>query len=128
MPLARARQAMRDFTQSDPLAMTVGAIGNGDNGAELHLVLEHRKGKLPCAINSYSGIAYGFDAWGRPAALNQKGENYVAFSSSQVQLKEGDKEMHSSPLKHVDTASLAVAQVDQVTCASGERWARSARN
>ena len=128
MPLARARQVMQTFTQTDPLVMTVGAVGNGDEGAELHLVLQHRPGKLPCDINTYSGVAYGFDAWGRPAAMNQKGENFVAFSGTQVALKEGDKQLHSSPLKHVETASLAVAQIDQVTCATGERWARSARN
>jgi hypothetical protein len=128
MPLARARAVMRTFTNSDPLVMTVGAVGNGDDGAELHLVLEHRVGKLPCAITSYSGIAYGFDAWGRPAAMNKKGEHFVAFTGTKTELKEGEKEQFSSPLKNIETASLALAQVDQAVCATGERWVRSATN
>lgn len=128
MPLARSRQAMAELTRTDPLIMTVGAVGNGDNGAELHLVLEHRDGKLSCPIASYSGIAYGFDAWGKPARLNQKGEHFVAFAADKLALQVGEKQVHSSALKHVENASLAVAQVDEVVCANGERWQRNATN
>lgn len=128
MPLARSRQVMNELTKTDPLVMTVGAVGNGDHGAELHLTLEHRDGKLRCQIASYSGIAYGFDAWGKPAKLNQKGEHFVAFSGEKLELQVGEKHLHSAELKDIDNASLAVAQVDEVICANGERWQRNVAN
>ena len=122
-PLARARQVMAEITRQDPLVMTLGDLANRDEGTVLNLELKNR-GK--CAISSFSGVAYGFDAYGKPRPLNKGGEHYVAFSEKGV-TNLGPAETHSFSvtLHNVDTASLAVAQIDQVECTDGTRWARN---
>jgi hypothetical protein len=122
-PLARARQVMAELTSKDPVVLKVGAVGNVDEGVELHLVLKNR-GK--CKVTAFSGVAYGYDAYGRAVKMNQGGEHYVAFAEDKVEdLDVGKAHMHAAMLHNVDTASLALAQVDQVTCANGEKWARN---
>jgi len=122
-PLARSRQVMADVTRQDPLVLEVGDVGNGDEGNELHLDLKNR-GK--CAISAFAGTAYGFDAYGKPSQLNKGGEHFVAFSEAGVKdLAPGQTHSLAMLLHNVSTASLAVAQVDQVTCSDGSKWARN---
>jgi len=122
-PVARARMVLAEITKSDPLVITVGDVGNSDEGNELHLDLRNR-GK--CAVKSFSGTAYGYDAYGKPSAMNKGGEYYVAFGEDNV-ADLGPNQTHSLNmlLHHVSVASLAVAHVDQVTCADGTKWARN---
>ncbi len=122
-PVARARMVVAEVTKSDPLVLSVGDVGNTDNGLELHLDLKNR-GK--CTVTSFSGTAYGYDSYGKPAHLNKGGENYVAFSEDNVS-DLGPNQTHSLAmlLHHADYASLAVAHVDQVTCSDGTKWARN---
>ena len=122
-PLGRARMVLADFTRQDPLFAALGDVANSDEGNVLNLELKNR-GK--CAIDSFSGVAYGFDAYGKPSQLNKGGEHYVAFSEKDVK-DLGPSETHSFSLvlHNVESATLAVAQVDRVTCTDGTRWARN---
>ncbi len=121
MPLERARVAAKEITTDDPLVMRVGAVGNGKDGAELHVDLEN-KGK--CTVTAYSGVAYGFNAWGNPAQLNKAGEQFVAFSGEKVEIAPGKHLLHASTLRYTDTASLVVAHVDSFACKDGAPWKR----
>lgn len=122
-PLARARQVVAEITRADPVVLHVGDVGNGDDGLVLNLDLKNR-GK--CAVSSLSGTAYGYDAYGKPAKMNDGGEYYVAFNEEKIE-DLGPDQVHSLSvtLHHADVASLAVAHVDQVTCADGTKWARN---
>ncbi len=121
-PLARARPVMAEVTKNDPVFLEVGAVGNGDEGVELHLALKNR-GK--CEVTAFSGVAYGYDAFGKAVKMNEGGEHYVAFAEEKVEdLKPGAVHTHAVLLKHVETASLALAQVDSVKCADGSSWSR----
>jgi len=122
-PLARARQVVADITKSDPVVMSVGDVGNGDEGLVLNLDLKNR-GK--CAVTGLAGTAYGYDAYGKPAKMNLGGEHYVAFKAEKIQDLAPDQ-VHSLsvPLHHAAIASLAVAHVDLVTCKDGTKWARN---
>jgi hypothetical protein len=122
-PISRARQVVQAITKTDPVFLTVGDVGNGDEGLVLNLDLKNR-GK--CAVTALSGTAYGYDAYGKPAQMNAGGEYYVAFSEEKIE-DLGPDQVHSLSvnLHHAETASLAVAHVDQVTCADGTKWARS---
>jgi len=122
-PISRARMVLAELTKSDPLVLIVGDVGNSDEGNELHLDLKNR-GK--CAVKSFSGTAYGYDAYGKPSAMNKGGEYYVAFSEDNVSdLAPNETHSLSLLLHHVNIASLAVAHVDQVTCTDGTKWARN---
>ena len=122
-PIARIRQVLAEVTKQDPVVLSVGDVGNGDEGLVLNLNLKNR-GK--CAVTSLSGTAYGYDAYGKPAKMNLGGEYYVAFSEEKIE-DLGPDQVHSLsvPLHHAEIASLAVAHVDQVTCADGTKWARN---
>jgi hypothetical protein len=122
LPLARARVALAELTHDDPVVMQVGAVGNGDEGSELHLVVENRG---PCPVTALAGIAYGYDAYGRPSRMNKGGEPYVAFTEKKVEdLAPSHTHQVSQTLHHPDLASLALAQVDEVTCEGGATWTR----
>jgi hypothetical protein len=122
-PVSRARMVLADLTAKDPVVMEVGDVGNGDEGLVLNLDLKNR-GK--CAVTAVSGTAYGYDAYGKPAQMNLGGEYYVAFNEQKIE-DLGPDQVHSLSvnLAHAQTASLAVAHVDQVTCADGTKWARN---
>jgi hypothetical protein len=122
MPLERTRLAARAVTEKDPLVMTVGTVGRGDEGDELHLTLENRGA---CAVAGYEGVAYGFDAWGNPSPLNASGENYIGFVET-ASIAPKATYQHSTKLKYRSVVNLVVAQVDRVVCADGVRWQRSA--
>jgi hypothetical protein len=122
-PLALARVALAEMTRQDPLIMTLGNVKTGEPESQLKLDLTNR-GK--CAITSFSGVAYGYDAYGRASALNKGGEHYVAFSEKDVTNLEPSR-THTLAMKlhNNQIASLALAHVDQVTCADGARWVRN---
>lgn len=120
MPLARTRQALVAFTHDDPVIVQIGSLGRGD-GMELTLRIENR-GK--CEVTSVKGVAYGFDAWNKPARLNAGGEHYVTFRADKLSLPAGSKAQPTTPLKHPDTASIVVGHIDEFSCADGTSWRR----
>jgi hypothetical protein len=122
-PLARARMVVAELTRQDPLLVTLGDVGTGNADSRLNLDLTNR-GK--CAISAYAGVAYGYDAYGRPSRLNKGGEQYVAFSESGVtDLAPMATHSLSMKLHNIENASLVLAHVDQVTCSDGTRWSRN---
>jgi hypothetical protein len=120
MPIGRVRATLGKMTVSDPAISTVGSIGSGDDGLELHVTIENR-GK--CKITSAAGVAYGFDAEGMPAATNKHGEPFVAFKLD-APIEVGKKAVASQKLRYAKAATLAVAQIDRATCADGSSWNR----
>jgi hypothetical protein len=124
MPLGRIRQDLATLTSHDPLVVTVAAVGAGEEGYELHLVVENRG---TCDAVAYSGVAYGFDPHGSAAPMNRGGEHYVAFKKEKGKgkpLAPKAKETFAEPLHHCDLATLAVAHIDEVTCSDGSTWRR----
>jgi len=121
MPIERTRLAARELTANDPLVVTIASIGRDSEKTNLHLTLQN-KGK--CKVTSYEGIAYGFDAYGRPAKLNRAGEHFVAFAAKPDPIEAGASTQHESPIQHVETASLVVAHVDRIGCEGGPDWVR----
>jgi hypothetical protein len=112
---------VKGLVAKDPLVMTVGAVGRGEEGAGLHLVLENR-GK--CRVKEFEGTAYAFDAWGKPAKANAGGEHYIAFAAKDQDVAPGETTQYEQKMKYPETASLAVALVDKVTCSDGTSWKR----
>ncbi len=124
MPIGRMRKELTTLTPLDPLLVTVAAVGAGEEGYEMHLVVENHGA---CDAVGYSGVAYGFDPWGAPAPLNRNGEQYVAFQQKadpSKLLKRGEKHTFALPLHHCEGATLAVAHINEVTCADGSTWSR----
>ncbi len=127
LPLRRMRQEADRLRANDPLKVTLTSFGNGETGGELHLMMRN---EARCKVTAYSGVAYAYDARGRPAKANAAGESYVAFrsdaaSSGNVLIAPGGgKHVHAQPLHHTETASLGVALVDAYTCDDGSTWAR----
>lgn len=120
MPIARSRAALAGMTEKDPVVSHVAAVGAGDQGCELHVVVENRG---TCTVTSLAGVAYGFDAFGKPSPLNKGGETYVAFESK-APLEPGKKTTVAEALKDVEDATLAIAHVDRTTCSDGTSWSR----
>ncbi|WP_394841936.1 hypothetical protein LZC95_33280 [Pendulispora brunnea] len=121
MPLTRTRLSVRGLSEADPVVVTVGSIGSDDDeGRTLHLTMENRGA---CTVSSVAGVAYGFDAWGRPAEMNRAGEHYVSFEGNPT-IAPGAKAVVKVPLRYARSASLATAHVDRVTCAEGGDWKR----
>ncbi|MDB4945800.1 MAG: hypothetical protein JWP97_5334 [Labilithrix sp.] len=120
MPLAKSREALRTMTEGDAVVSHVAAFGAGDEGVELHVVVENH---AACTLKSLEGVAYGFDARGKPSAVLAGGENFVAFSSS-APIAPGKKAIVSANLKNAHLATLAIAQIDKTTCTDGTSWAR----
>ena len=123
-PLALSRMALAELTRQDPLVLTLGDVARGADDSHLQLDLTNR-GK--CAVSSFAGVAYGYDAYGKPSRLNRGGENYVAFSEAQV-ADFAPSATHTLSMKlhnaNNDHASLVLAHVDQVKCSDGTSWAR----
>ena len=120
MPIGRSRVAIAELTAKDPVFSTVSAVGANEEGVELHVVVENRG---TCTVTALTGVAYGFDAYGKPAPLIKSGDNFVAFESK-VPLEPGKKQTVPEPLKDVLDATLAVAHVDKTTCSDGTTWSR----
>jgi hypothetical protein len=124
LPLERARLVVKSLAAKDPVVVTVGTFGNNEEGGTLHLRMENRG---TCKVTAFEGVAYGFDAYGRPAAVNKGGENYVAFASRpddkvSIDAKEAYQLEHKTKFDSV--AALAVAHVDRVSCEDGSKWTR----
>jgi hypothetical protein len=120
MPIGKSRAALRPMAEKDPVFSNIAAVGANEEGVELHVTVENR-GK--CTVTSLNGVAYGFDAFGKPAPLLKTGENFVAFESK-APLEPGKKLIVAEILKDVDDATLSVAHVDRTTCADGTSWTR----
>lgn len=121
MPLQRSRDAHRELVKNDPLRSRVAAVGNGEDGAELHVdVINNGK----CTVTSLNGVAFAFDAWGEPAMANKHGENYVAFSADKIEIEPGGHYLVAQKLRYPETASLAIAQIDAYACKDGPPWKR----
>ncbi|MFO0678519.1 MAG: hypothetical protein U0169_18420 [Polyangiaceae bacterium] len=120
MPIGKSRSVLKQMTEKDPIATTSASVGQGEEGVELHVALENR-GK--CTVNELSGVAYGFDPYGKPSPLQANGATYVAFDLKGT-LEPGKKALAAQKLQHVELATLAVAHVDKVKCADGTAWAR----
>ena len=121
MPIGKSRAALKGMTDKDPVISSVAAVGAGDDGAvELHVVVENRG---TCTVTELSGVAYGFDALGKPSRLNVGGDSYVAFESK-TSIEPGKKLTVGQPLKNVEDATLAVAHIDRTTCSDGTSWTR----
>ena len=121
MPITRGRMVLKDFTAKDKAVADVAAVGSGDEGLELHVVVEN---KGACELSDVSGVAYGFDAYGRSAAMNKSGEHYVAFSAK-TEIKPGEKKMVAQKLKFAQASTLALAQIDATACKDGSKWKRN---
>jgi hypothetical protein len=122
-PLARARMVLAEITAQDPVVMTLGDVGTGNEGSQLNLELKNR---AKCAVVELSGVAYGYDAYGQASRMNQGGEHYVAFSEKNVTgLAPASTHVLSLKLHHSETASLVLAQVDRMACSDGTRWSRN---
>lgn len=129
LPLARARMEANKLTANDPLKVTLTSFGNGEDGGELHLMMQSED---TCIIKEFSGVAYAFDAHGMPAKANKSGETYLAFTATlnggeQKPIAPKGKYIHSQKLKYTETASLGVAHVDSYTCDNGKIWRRAAK-
>lgn len=120
MPIGKSRVALKAMTEKDPVVSSVAAVGAGDDGTELHVVVENHGA---CTVTSLGGVAYGFDAFGKPAALNKGGETFVAFESK-APLEPGKRTTVALALKDVEDATLALAQIDRTTCSDGTSWTR----
>ncbi len=126
LPLVKMRQVAGKLTAQDPLKVTLTSWGNGEDGGELHLMM---KNDAPCKVVSYSGIAYAYNAYGRPVKGNAGGESYIAFRSDVASEKfegmdKGAKFIHAQVVHHTETASIGVAHVDAYACDDGTKWAR----
>ncbi len=121
MPIQRARAALRALVADDPVRVPVGSVGRSDGEMFLHVTLVNHG---TCAVREVEGVAYGFDAWGRPARLNRAGEHYVAFHATDLDLAPGGSAFQEYPLHHPDIGSIALAQVERVGCADGTSWSR----
>ncbi len=123
LPIGRARAALKTMTETDPVKVAVVSEGSGDKGFDLHVVVENH-GK--CTVKELSGIAYGFDALGRPAKMNYAGEPYVAFKGelSKEPLEPGKHATIEQSLAYVETATNGMGQVDAFTCTDGTSWRR----
>jgi hypothetical protein len=125
LPLRRLRAVAAELIGKANLRIDLTSFGNGEDGASLHLMM---KNNASCTITTYEGVAYAYDAHGRPTKANLAGENYISFASSTLEAKPaiapGEKFIHEQKLKHPETASLGLAYIDRYTCADGTVWHR----
>lgn len=122
MPLERSRLAIKEVTKNDPVGVVITSFGNGEDGSELHVEVVNA-GK--CTVTGFSGVAYGFDAYGVPQKANKNGEHFVAFSEEKLELEKDKHHIVSQKLRYPETTSLGVAQIDSVTCKDGPGWKRN---
>ncbi|MFO0756631.1 MAG: hypothetical protein U0359_09080 [Byssovorax sp.] len=121
LPLKRMREAMKAFTEKDPVVMLLGSFARDDDDKDVHLVVKNRG---DCKATRLAGVAYGYDAWGRPAQVNKGGKSYLAFDVKDAKVEPGATAQLSIKVKDPGTASLAVAQLDRVECDNGKVWTR----
>jgi hypothetical protein len=124
LPLLKMRAAASNFTANDPVQITLVSFGNGEDGGELHLMLQNN---APCVVKSIRGVAYAYDANGRSVVANAGGARFVAFASTTeapLHLEPKKKQVFAQVVHHTETASLGVAHVDSYTCEDGKTWTR----
>lgn len=121
LALPASREALQQLTAADKVVVNVGSVGRSEDGTELHLSVHNRS---DCVITAIEGIAYGFDPDGQSTNLNAGGEHFVAFASKELHLEPGKKSIETWPLRHVQLANVALAQIDRATCADGRSFAR----
>ena len=126
LPLARMRMEANKLTAKDPLKVTLTSFGNGEDGGELHLMMQSDE---TCVIKEFSGVAYAFDSHGIPAKANRAGEPYLLFTATLTgaefkPIAAKGKYIHSQKVAHTYNASLGVAHVDSYTCDNGKVWRR----
>jgi hypothetical protein len=122
LPLLKAREIAASLTANDPLKVTLAVVGRDDDDIMLHLNVTNA-GK--CKATAFSGVAYGFDAFGKSVKLNKAGEHYLAFATDKQPLEAGESDKYEWKLKSPETASLVVAHIDEVTCEGGTKWTRN---
>lgn len=120
-PYTRANAEMTRLTANDPVRVRVAAIGNGNDGAELHVDVENH---ATCTIRELGGVVTGYDSTGKSAKLNLHGEHFVAFTATEQKLEPGAHGVIAQKLRYPETAALAVARVDSYACSDGTRWTR----
>lgn len=120
-PFVLARKEITETTAADRVKVRVAAVGNGDEGAELHVDVDNG---ATCTITEVAGVAHGYDATGRSVMLNKHGEHFVAFSANEQKIEPGAHAIVAQKLRYPETASLAIARIDSYACADGTRWAR----
>lgn len=120
-PFTKANHENTELTANDAVRVRIAAVGNGDDGAELHVDVENH---AKCTLTEVGGVAYGFDATGKSMPLNKHGEHFVAFAVNEQKIEPDAHTVLAQKLRYPETASLAVARVDSYACADGTRWAR----
>ena len=121
LPLKRMREVMKGFTAKDPVVAKVGAFARDDDDKDLHLMVENRGS---CKATRFAGVAYGYDAWGRPSQVSKSGDPYLAFDVKDAKIEPGKTGQLTFKVKDPGVASLAVAQLDLVECEGGPTWKR----
>jgi hypothetical protein len=124
LPLIKMREATAKLTTNDPVQVTLASFGNGDDGGELHLMLQNN---APCVLKSVRGIAYAYDSGGNPVQANAGGAVFVGFASkpdASMHVEPKKKHVFAQTVHHTETASLGVAHVDAYTCEDGKTWTR----
>jgi hypothetical protein len=120
--LERARAELPKINERDPLVVTVLSFGrDSDGNVSLNFTVKNHG---VCAVTSFAGVAYGFDARGKASKVNAGGESYLAFSVDKKEFGPGSTEQVSIPVHHVPTAAIGVAHIDAMTCADGTMWTR----
>ena len=76
MPIGKAARRPEGDDGEGSVVSNVAAVGANEDGFELHVVVENN---AQVHGDVAHGVAYGFDAFGKPAPLNKGGENFVAF-------------------------------------------------
>jgi hypothetical protein len=124
LPLIKMREATAKLTANDPVQVTLTSFGSGDDGSELHLMLQNN---AACVLKSVRGVAYAYDSSGMPVQANAGGSVFVGFASkvdASLHIEPKKKHVFAQPLHHTETASLGVAHVDAYTCEDGKTWTR----
>lgn len=120
-PYVWAIREMIAHTAADKVRVRVAAVGNGNDGAELHVDVDNG---ADCTITEVGGVVTGYDATGKSVHLNKHGEHFVAFEVKEQNIEPGAHAVVMQRLRYPETASLAVARIDSYACDNGTRWAR----
>ena len=121
LPLRRARQVLTKFVANDPLSVSLVSFGNGNQGSELHLVIDSR---ARCNVVALRGVAYGYSATGVAQSVNGSSAHFVQFEAKGITLAAGGYELVTQPLHSTSISSIGVAHVDYYRCEDGGSWTR----
>lgn len=121
MPLERSRAVLGEYVAKDPVRVTVGSLGRGDDGAEISFVVSS---SMDCEITELEGVLYGFEASGKSTAVNKRNEHFAGFRSTEKIAPRAKKQKISFEHKNAGVASIVLAHVDHAVCANGTSWHR----